>query len=433
MDEPAPRTRQVIAAVIGNALEWYDFVVYGFLAVVISRLFFPSTSEYASLLLTLATFGVGFFMRPVGAIALGLYADRKGRKAALQLVIGLMTVAVAMMAFAPTYQAIGLGAPLLMVLARSLQGFATGGEFSSATSFLVECAPSDRRGFYGSLQMVGQALSALGGALAGALVTRSLTSDQIDAWGWRIPFLVGLLIGPVGLYIRRHLDETDAFKALAPAPTRRVAVRVLLLEHTRAVAASFGLVVCGTTAYYIVLLYMPTFAKTQLSLPLGDAFLAQVIALAWLIVLTPMFGRLSDWVGRRPVLIAATIAYFVLPYPLLSWVYAAPSVGRLVLMQLALCTAVGAFFGPFSTAMAEQFPTAIRSTGMGIAYNFAVMLFGGFAPFIVTWVIKETGSPLAPAFYVMFGATVGFASAWWMVDGVAQPGLVLARSVEGNA
>jgi len=433
MDRPVPRLRQVVAAVIGNALEWYDFVVYGFLAVVIARLFFPSTSEYASLLLTLATFGVGFFMRPVGAIVLGLYADRKGRKAALQLVILLMTVAVAMVAFAPTYAAIGLGAPILMVVARSLQGFATGGEFSSATSFLVECAPSGRRGFYGSLQMVGQALSALGGALAGALLTRALAPEQIDAWGWRIPFLVGLLIGPVGLYIRRHVDETEEFKACAAAPVRRVAVRVLLLEHTRAVAASFGLVVCGTTAYYIVLLYMPTYAKTQLALSLGDAFQAQVIALVWLIALIPLFGHLSDRVGQRSVLIAATIAYFVLPYPLLSWVHAAPSAGRLVVMQVAMCTAVGAFFGAISTALAEQFPTEVRSTGMGIAYNFAVMLFGGFAPFIVTWVIKETGTALAPAFYVMFGATVGFASALWMVESRPGPGLALAAPAEETA
>lgn len=204
---PVP-LRQILAAVIGNALEWYDFVVYGFLTVIISRLFFPTDSEYASLLLTMATFGVGFFMRPVGGILIGMYADRRGRKAALQLIILLMTISIAMIAFAPTHAAIGAAAPVLIVVARLLQGVATGGEFASATSFLVESAPAGRRGFYGSLQMVGQSLAALTGAAAGMLITQGLTPEQIDSWGWRVPFIFGLLIGPVGLYIRRHLSET---------------------------------------------------------------------------------------------------------------------------------------------------------------------------------------------------------------------------------
>src|SRR5262245_38727780 len=206
-----PRIRQVIAAVIGNALEWYDFVVYGFLTVIISRLFFPAQSEYASLLLTMATFGVGFFMRPVGGVVLGIYADRRGRKAALQLIIGLMTLSMIMIALAPPYATIGIGAPLLMVLARLLQGFATGGEFASATAFLVGSAPARQRGYYGSLQMVGQSLAALAGAVSGALVTGALGPQQIEAWGWRLPFLFGLTIGPVGLYIRKYLEETEAF------------------------------------------------------------------------------------------------------------------------------------------------------------------------------------------------------------------------------
>ena len=206
MQQSTPRTRQIVAAVIGNALEWYDFVVYGFMTVIISRLFFPTESEYASLLLAMATFGVGFFMRPVGGILIGLYADRKGRKAALQLIIGLMTIAVAMIAFAPPYAVIGAAAPVLIVAARLLQGFATGGEFASATAFLVESAPAERRGFFGSLQMVGQSVAALAGASSGMFITQSLTPEQIDQWGWRLPFLIGLLIGPVGLYIRRHLD-----------------------------------------------------------------------------------------------------------------------------------------------------------------------------------------------------------------------------------
>ena len=221
----APKPFQIAATVIGNALEWYDFIVFGFFTVIISRLFFPADSQYASLLLTTATFGVGFFMRPVGGVLLGIYADRRGRKAALLLVIALMTVAIAMIGFAPTYAAIGVAAPLLIVLARLLQGFSAGGEFASATSFLVESAPAHRRGFYGSWQMVGQGLSVLIASLLGAFLTRTLAPETLESWGWRVPFLFGLIIGPVGLYIRRHLAETEAFLEIAPGASRTASAR----------------------------------------------------------------------------------------------------------------------------------------------------------------------------------------------------------------
>ena len=416
MTQKPPRTRQIVAAVIGNALEWYDFVVYGFLTVIIARLFFPGQSEYASLLLTMATFGVGFFMRPVGGIVLGMYADRKGRKAALQLIIALMTLSMAMIAFAPPYAAIGVAAPLIILLARLLQGFATGGEFASATSFLVESAPAHKRGFYGSLQMVGQSLAALSGAIAGALITRGLAPEQIDAWGWRLPFLFGLIIGPVGLYIRRYLEETEAF---IEARRERAVVnplRTVIMQNRRGLAVTFGLVICGTISYYVVLVYMPTFAKTQLGMSMSDAFTAQIFGLACLTAAIPLFGALSDRIGRKPILMAATVAYFVLLYPMFAWVYAEPSLVRLAIMQGILCSLVGVFLGPISTAIAEQFPTGVRSTGLAVAYNFAVMLFGGFAQFIVTWLIRETGSPLAPAYYVMLGAVVGFTASVFLVE-----------------
>ncbi|MEY4468425.1 MAG: hypothetical protein RIR21_2219 [Pseudomonadota bacterium] len=408
--------RQIVAAVVGNALEWYDFVVYGFLTVIISRLFFPTDSEYASLLLTMVTFGVGFFMRPVGGVLIGMYADRKGRKAALQLIILLMTISIAMMAFAPTYAAIGVAAPLIILFARLLQGMATGGEFASATSFLVESAPAGRRGFFGSLQMVGQSLAALAGATAGMLITQGLTPEQVDSWGWRIPFLFGLLIGPVGLYIRRYLDETEAFIESRKSPVEPVSLAGLWRDHRRSLMACFGLVVAGTIMYYVVLIYMPTYAKTQLQIPLGDAFTAQVAGLLCLTVAIPFFGVLSDRIGRKPILLVAMLCFFVLPYPLFAWLQAEPTALRLAIMQMILCTTVAIAFGPISTALAEQFPVHMRSTGLALAYNFAVMLFGGFAQLIVTWLIRVTGNPLAPAFYVMFGAVVGAAGVMLMID-----------------
>ena len=416
MQQDTIHKRQILAAVIGNALEWYDFVVYGFLTVIISRLFFPSDSEYTSLLLAMATFGVGFFMRPVGGILIGMYADRKGRKAALQLIILMMTISIAMIAFAPTYAAIGAAAPLLIVLARLLQGMATGGEFASATSFLVESAPPGRRGFYGSLQMVGQSVAALAGAAAGMLITQGLTPEQIDSWGWRLPFIFGLLIGPVGLWIRRHLNETEAFIEASQSTDAPVGLMTLWRDYRRSIAVSFGLVVSGTIMYYVVLIYMPTYAKTQLGIPLGEAFIAQVAGLLCLTIGTPFFGILSDRIGRRPVLMLACSLYFVLPYPLFSWLQADPGLFRLAIMQIVLCSAVAVGFGAISTALAEQFPVRMRSTGLALAYNFAVMLFGGFAQLIVTWLINVTGTPLAPAYYVMFGAVVGLSGAYFLTE-----------------
>jgi MHS family proline/betaine transporter-like MFS transporter len=409
-----PKPLQVAAAVVGNALEWYDFIVFGFLTVVISRLFFPAESQYASLLLTTATFGVGFFMRPVGGVLLGLYADRYGRKAALLLIIILMTVAIAMIGFAPTYAAIGMAAPVVIVLARLLQGFATGGEFASATSFLIETAPAHRRGLYGSWQMVGQGLAVLIGALLGALVTRALSPDALDSWGWRVPFLFGLVIGPVGLFIRRRLEETDAFMAAREAA--RQDLGTTLAAHLKEALVCIGVITSATISFYVILLYMPTFARTQLQLPLDAAFVAQSISLACLIVLTPISGALSDRIGRKPIMAAALILYFVLAYPLFRWLHDNPSFAHLLTVQVVLCSLLGVFYGPMSTAVAEQFAAHARSTGLGIGYNLAVMIFGGFAPFFVTWLIAVTGSPLAPSFYVMFGALMGLVATLFLVD-----------------
>ncbi len=413
---PAPRAKQIVAAVIGNALEWYDFIVFGFLAVVISRLFFPADSEYSSLLMATATFGVGFFMRPVGGVLLGIYADRKGRKAALQLIIAMMTVSIALIAFAPPYAAIGVAAPLLIVLARLLQGFATGGEFASATSFLIESAPPNKRALYGSWQMFGQGLAVFCGAGVTALVTRGLSPEALDAWGWRVPFMLGLIIGPVGLWIRRHLEETEAFLEAHQAPAEKQSLARMLRNHLREVVAVMGVTVCGTVGFYVILVYMPTFASKQLGMALSDAFTAQVIAVALLTALMPVFGALSDGVGRKVLVIAATLGLLVATYPLLAWVHDAPSFARLLTMQIALCILLAVYFSPISAVMAEQFPAGVRSTGLALAYNLAVMVFGGFAQFIVTWLIQNTGVAIAPAFYVMFAAALGFVAALFLTD-----------------
>src|SRR5215472_10156855 len=425
-----PKAVQVAAAVVGNALEWYDFIVFGFFAVVIAKLFFPASSQYASLLLTTATFGVGFFMRPVGGVVLGVYADRRGRKAALLLVVGLMTIAIALIGFAPTYATIGFAAPLIIVIARLLQGFSAGGEFASATSFLIETAPAGRRGFYGSWQMVGQGLAVLTGALLGTFLTRTLTPDQLDGWGWRVPFLFGLIIGPLGLYIRRNLDETSAFLQSRRSSAGQQSSGSILASHVREMLACLGMVVSGTISFYVILIYIPTFARTQLHLPLDQAFLAQSIGLACEVVLIPICGALSDNVGRKPVMITALVLDLLVTYPLFSWVSASPSFGALLTMQIILCGLFGVFNGPISTALAEQFPTRVRSTALAIAYNIAVMLFGGFAQFFVTWLIQATGTPIAPAYYLMFGAAVGLLAAFFLKERARDAKFLVTDAVE---
>jgi MHS family proline/betaine transporter-like MFS transporter len=433
LPQSAPKSYQIAAAVIGNALEWYDFIVFGFFAVIISRLFFPTDSQYASLLFTTATFGVGFFMRPVGGILIGIYADRQGRKAALLVVIASMTVAIALIAFAPTYAAIGIGAPLIIVVARLLQGFSAGGEFASATAFLIESAPAGRRGFYGSWQMVGQGLAVLIGAILGAVLTKTLSPEAIDGWGWRIPFLFGLVIGPVGLYIRNSLAETQAFLQSDQTSQSRTAGRRVLASHIKQILACFGIVVSGTISFYGILVYIPTFARSQLQLPLDQAFLAQAIGLACEVALIPICGALSDRIGRKPVMIASLLLSLVVTYPLFMWVSSSPSFSRLLVMQVVLCSVFGIGNGPVSTALGEQFPTRVRSTALAIGYNVAVMLFGGFAPFFVTWLIHATGTPIAPAFYLMFGAAVGLFAVLFLTERAGERQLAVPDMVEPHA
>ncbi|WP_213306950.1 MFS transporter [Paraburkholderia sacchari] len=412
------RTRQVAAAVVGNALEWYDFIVYGFFAGIIARLFFPADSAYASLLMSLATFGVGFFMRPAGGVLIGLYADRKGRKAALQLIIVLMTLSIALITCAPTYQTIGPAAPLLILVARLLQGFATGGEYASSTAFLVETAPPRKRGLYGSWQMIGQCLAVFGGAGMGALVTQSLPAAAVDSWGWRVPFAIGLLIGPVGLWIRRHMEETEAFRdATQQAGQAPVSLVQALRDNGRAVLVTIGMTIIGTASFYVMLVNMPTFAHKEFGLPLDKVFTVQMLAVGLMTLMVPVSAALSDRIGRKPVLIGSMMALLLTIYPTFSWFAAAPSVSRLLAMQLGICAIIGAIYGPLPTAAAEQFVTRTRSTGLALAYNLAVMLFGGFAPFIVTWLTRATGSPVAPAGYVVFASVIGLFAVVVMHEG----------------
>jgi MHS family proline/betaine transporter-like MFS transporter len=403
--KPASRslhTRAVVAAVIGNALEWYDFTVFGFLTVVIAQLFFPAGNDYASLLLATATFGVAFVMRPIGGIVLGLYADRAGRKAALSLVIALMTLGILLLAIAPPYSAIGIGAPLMIVVGRSLQGFSAGGEFGSSTALLIEAAPFSKRGFYGSWQMASQAAALLLGALVGALITRGLSPEALISWGWRVPFILGLIIGPIGFYIRRHLADSEAF-LLAQKTARRATLGEVFRTHTRDVLCGLGSVIALTVTIYVLISYLPTFAVNQLKLPYAQSFYAVIVGNLLLTVLSPLTGAWSDRIGRKGLSLWSLVITLVIIYPLFAWLAAEPSVSKLILVQALLSITLSGYYGPFGALIAELFPANVRSTGLSLAYNIAVMVFGGFGPFVVTWLINTTGSPLAPIYYVMGG------------------------------
>ena len=405
---PASRSlnrRAVVAAVIGNALEWYDFTVFGFLTVVIAQLFFPAGNDYASLLLTTATFGVAFVMRPIGGIVLGLYADRAGRKAALSLVIALMTLGILLLAIAPPYSAIGIGAPVMIVLVRLLQGFSAVGAFGSSTALLIEAAPFSKRGLYGSWQMASQAAALLLGALVGAAITRGLSPEALKSWGWRVPFIVGLIIGPVGIYIRRHLADSEVF-LLAQKTARRATLRELFSGHTRDVLCGLGSVIALTVTIYVLISYLPTFAVTQLKLPYAQSFYAVIVGNLLLTVLSPLTGAWSDRIGRKWLSLWSLVLTLAIIYPLFAWLAAAPGVWKLIAVQALLSIALSGYYGPFGAMIAELFPANVRSTGSSLAYNIAVMVFGGFGPFAVTWLTEQSGSPLAPTYYVMAGLAV---------------------------
>ncbi|MBN3774105.1 MFS transporter, partial [Burkholderia sp. Se-20378] len=298
--------RDVAAAAAGNALEWFDFVIYGYFASVIAKLFFPVAGQVGSLLLATATFGVGFVVRPLGSVVLGLYGDRYGRKAAMSVTIWLMLAGTAAIAVAPPYAQAGWLGATILVLARLVQGFAASGEFGSTVAFLAEKAPPHRRNFFVSLQMSSTMLAIVLGGTIGTILTTSLSAHQLESWGWRVPFVVGLLIGPVGFYIRRSVSETDAFVHGEALPVSQVLKR-LFGEHLASFLAAIGVTIVSTAAFYMYLIYMPTFAVKQLGLPMSAPFMSTTVAGIVMVAIAPVAGLLGD-VWRRPVaMVAAAI------------------------------------------------------------------------------------------------------------------------------
>ncbi len=405
MDIPQDKkTRQAVgAAVIGNVLEWYDFAVYAYVAVYIARNFFPQGDPVTALLATFLAYGLGFVARPLGGIILGRVGDTQGRKTALLITIALMAIGTVMIGILPTYAAIGVAAPLLLVVARLLQGFSAGGEWGSSTAYIVEWAPQDQRGFYGSFQQTSVVMGLLLGSGIAALFATILTTEQMDSWGWRVPFLLGGILGPVGLWMRRTIDETPAYK-------KAVATPVAATEHKTnpwlLAGRAFGFTIVWTVCFYVLLNYMPTWSRQYLNISPAAALWANTIGLLVLMIFIPVMGKLSDRWGRKPLLLACCVAYIVLPYPIFTYLVGGASYTELIIVQILFAILISMFSGPGPAAIAEIFPTRTRSTWMTSGYALAVAIFGGFAPFISVWLISTFDSPIAHSFYLIAAAIV---------------------------
>ncbi len=422
----AVKTRAIIATSIGNMLEWYDFTVYALFAGYIAGNFFPSDDPNIRLMKTFLFFGLGFVVRPLGAVFIGNFGDRAGRKAALTLTILLMAAGTGIIAFSPTYATIGIGAPLLLLLGRVLQGFSAGGEVGGATAYLLETADPTTRGRVASWLEASMGMANILGALAAFTVTALLSKGEVQDWGWRIPFVFGLLIAPVGLYLRRSLDETEAFQAEAERRSRELShAKAPLLQifrnHGRSLFVGFCVAVLWAVAVYVLMIYLPTYVQRPdtFNFSARQAFGASLIGNIPFVIGCVWFGSLSDRLGRRRSLFVSAALLLLCVLPLLMWLKTDPTLPTLIVVQCIVCILVASFVGVAPAALSEIFPTSVRSTGTSLVYNGAFTVFGGFAPMILTWVTQRSGGSLyAPAWYVMLAAAVAL---------IAIPALSLPR------
>ncbi|MGC2402420.1 MAG: MFS transporter [Acidobacteriaceae bacterium] len=402
---PTPKSAsgalQIAAATVGNALEWYDILIYGYLATTLAAVFFPNSDPVVSLLLTFGSFGLSYLARPIGAIVLGAYADRAGRKAALTVSIQLMVIGTAILAFMPSYASIGLIAPIAVFAARLLQGFAVAGEFGSSTAFMIEHS-AQRKAFFASWQFSGQQLAKLLAALFGVGLMTAFPPQHLHSWGWRIPFIVGLSVGPIGLYIRRKVDETPEF--LESAHTRTPVLEVFSTDKMNLLLGA-GLVAVGTAATYFSL-YMPTYATTRLHLPPSSGYSVSVVLAIISMVLCPVAGNLADKFGPARIMLPAVILMLLSFYPIFFLITTRPGVPTLMSTLIWDALLQTTYLGGLPAVMAGLFPVRTRVTGLAVSYNVGVMLFGGFAPVIFTWLTDVTHNNASPSYYLMAMAVI---------------------------
>jgi len=396
--------RAIVGASVGNTVEWFDFAVYGYLAVTLGAVFFPSEDPTISLLSSFAVFGVAFVMRPLGGLFFGPLGDRIGRQRTLAAVIILMSISTFAIALLPGYATIGIWAPILLVLARLLQGFSAGGEFGGASAFIAEYSPDNRRGFLVSWLEFSTLIGFILGSTSVLVLSSVLTEEALTSWGWRIPFLIAGPLGLIGLYIRLRLDDTPEFRALESAgEVSQSPFKETVTQNWKPILQVAGLVIIQNAGFYIVLTYMQTYITEQLGFSTTSASLSTVLTLLVGMVLIPPLGALSDRVGRKPVLMASCVGFVVLTYPLFLLLNAGNLAGAIA-AHVALGALLAVYLSTTIAALTELFPTRVRYGGFSIGYNVSVAIFGGAAPFLATYLISVTGNPLSPAFYLIAAA-----------------------------
>ena len=421
----APKIWSIVRVASGNFLEMYDFMVFGYYAPEIARTFFPTASQFASLMLTLMTFGAGFLMRPLGAIVLGTYTDHHGRRAGLILTLGLMSVGTVSIACLPGYQKIGLIAPLLVLLGRLLQGFSAGAELGGVSVYLSEIATPGHKGFYVSWQSASQQIAVIFAAILGVILHSRFSPAQMVAWGWRVPLLIGCSIVPLLFLLRRTLEETDEFKRRRTRLSGRE-ILVSLANNWRVVAIGMLLTTMTTVSFYMITAYTPTFGSTVLRLPSRDSLLVTLCVAASNLFWLPIMGAFSDRVGRKPLLLACTLLALITAYPALAWLVVAPSFSRLLVVELWLSFLYASYNGAMVVFLTEMMPIEVRTSGFSLAYSLATAIFGGFTPAISTYLIHVTGNRAIPGLWLSFAAACGLAATL-----VARP--ELKRSLEAQA
>jgi MFS transporter, MHS family, proline/betaine transporter len=419
--EPAAVRKAVRGAAIGNTVEWYDFAIYSTLATYIADQFFPSGDETAALLSTFAVFAAAFFMRPLGGFFFGPLGDRIGRQRVLALVIILMSGSTFIIGLVPSYDSIGVAAPLLLLLLRCVQGFSAGGEYGSGACYLAEFAPDRHRGFVVSFLVWSVVVGFLLGSLTVTGLETVLPESAMSTYGWRIPFLIAGVLGVVGLYIRLRLGDTPEFETLREkGEVAESPLKEALTTSWRPILQIAGLVVIHNVGFYIVFTYLPTYFTKTLEFTKTNAFVSIIIASTVAIILIPPLGALSDRIGRKPLLIAGAVGFAVFAYPLFMLLNAG-SLTAAIAAHAGLAAIESVFVSASLAAGAELFTTRVRSSGYSIGYNVSVALFGGTAPYVATWLVARTGNELAPAYYVIAAAIITLATVMNMRETAAQP------------
>ncbi|MFP3514786.1 MFS transporter [Pseudomonas sp. SIMBA_077] len=398
--------KAIFRVVSGNFLEMFDFMVFGFYATAIAKTFFPSDSAFASLMLALATFGAGFLMRPLGAIFLGAYIDRHGRRKGLIITLALMAMGTVLIACVPGYATLGVLAPLLVLLGRLLQGFSAGVELGGVSVYLSEIATPGRKGFFVSWQSASQQAAVVFAGLMGVGLNHWLSPEDMGEWGWRIPFLVGCMIVPVIFVIRKSMEETPEFEARKHRPTLREIV-ASIGQNFGLVLGGMALVIMTTVSFYLITAYTPTFGKSELHLSDLQALLVTVCIGLSNFIWLPIMGAFSDKVGRKPLLLGATILAILTAYPALSWLVAHPSFDHLLMVELWLSFLYSSYNGAMVVALTEIMPVEVRTTGFSLAYSLATATFGGFTPAACTYLIHLLDNKAAPGLWLTGAAVLG--------------------------